>query len=386
MEMKHFAKTAAAAIVAAGLAACDGSDKFHIEGSISGAKDSVLYFENMSLEGPVKLDSVKLTESGGFSFSDKTGGAPEFYRLRIADRIINLAADSTETITVKADYSTMATGYDVEGSDDCRRIKELAVRQIALHQKAMALDRDRALNYEERMDSLMRMVAAYKEEVKRDYIFPDPKAASSYFALFQTLGDFLIFNPRNNRDDIRVFAAVATGWDTFYPGAVRGENLHNIAIEGMKTERIVTAGQNKAIDPAKVTEAGLIDIRLTDNKGRDRSLTELRGKVVLLDFHAFAMGDSPARILTLRELYNKYHDRGLEIYQVSADTDEHFWKQQTAALPWICVRDDNGPAAQCLALYNVRSVPEFFLIDRNNTLISRSVQIKDLEAEIEKLL
>lgn len=386
MEMKHFAKTAAAAIVAAGLAACDGSDKFHIEGSISGAKDSVLYFENMSLEGPVKLDSVKLTESGGFSFSDKTGGAPEFYRLRIADRIINLAADSTETITVKADYSTMATGYDVEGSDDCRRIKELAVVQIALHQKAMALDRDRAPNYEERMDSLMRMVAAYKEEVKRDYIFPDPKAASSYFALFQTLGDFLIFNPRNNRDDIRVFAAVATGWDTFYPGAVRGENLHNIAIEGMKTERIVTAGQNKAIDPAKVTEAGLIDIRLTDNKGRERSLTELRGKVVLLDFHAFAMGDSPARILTLRELYNKYHDRGLEIYRVSADTDEHFWKQQTAALPWICVRDDNGPAAQCLALYNVRSVPEFFLIDRNNTLISRSVQIKDLEAEIEKLL
>ena len=302
MEMKHFAKTAAAAIVAAGLAACDGSDKFHIEGSISGAKDSVLYFENMSLEGT------------------------EFLRLRIADRIINLAADSTETITVKADYSTMATGYDVEGSDDCRRIKELAVRQIALHQKAMALDRDRALNYERRMDgngSLMRMVAAYKEEVKRDYIFPDPKAASSYFALFQTLGDFLIFNPRNNRDDIRVFAAVATGWDTFYPGAVRGENLHNIAIEGMKTERIVTAGQNKAIDPAKVTEAGLIDIRLTDNKGRERSLTELRGKVVLLDFHAFAMGDSPARILTLRELYNKYHDRGLEIYQVSADTDEH---------------------------------------------------------------
>lgn len=50
------------------------------------------------------------------------------------------------------------------------------------------------------------------------------------------------------------------------------------------------------------------------------------------------------------------------------------------------MRDDNGPAAQCLALYNVRSVPEFFLIDRNNTLISRSVQIKDLEAEIEKLL
>lgn len=386
MNMRHLAKTAAAVILAAGLASCDSGGKFHIEGNIGGAEDSVLYFENMSLEGPVKLDSVKLSGSGEFDFSGKTAGAPEFYRLRIADRIINLSADSTETITVKADYNTMATGYEVEGSDNCRRIKELAVKQIALHQRVMALDKNSSLTYDVRMDSLLNMVAAYKEEVKRDYIFPDPKAASSYFALFQTLGDLLIFNPRSNRDDIRVFAAVATGWDTFYPGSVRGENLHNIALEGMKTERIVAAGQNKSIDPAKVTEAGLIDIRLTDNKGRERSLTELKGKVVVLDFHAFAMSDSPARILTLRELYNKYHDRGLEIYQVSADTDEHFWKQKTAALPWICVRDEEGPNARCLTMYNVRSIPEFFLIDRNNTLVSRSGQIKNLEAEIEKLL
>lgn len=386
MNMRHLAKTAAAVIVAAGLAACDSGEKFHIEGNIGGAEDSVLYFENMSLEGPVKLDSVKLSGSGEFKFSGKTAGAPEFYRLRIADRIINLSADSTETITIKTDYNTMATGYEVEGSDNCRRIKELAVKQIALHQRVMALDKNSSLTYNMRMDSLLNMITAYKEEVKRDYIFPDPKAASSYFALFQTLGDILIFNPRSNHDDIRVFAAVATGWDTFYPGSVRGENLRNIALEGMKTERIVAAGQNKSIDPAKVTEAGLIDIRLTDNKGRGRSLTELKGKVVVLDFHAFAMSDSPARILTLRELYNKYHDRGLEIYQVSADTDEHFWKQKTASLPWICVRDDNGPGAQCLTLYNVQSIPEFFLIDRNNTLVSRSGQIKNLEAEIEKLL
>lgn len=384
--MKHLAKTVAAIIATAGLAACNDSGKFHIEGNIEGAKDSVLYFENMSLEGPVKLDSVKLGESGEFSFSGKTEGAPEFYRLRIADRIINLAADSTETITVKADYDVMATGYEVDGSDDCRRIKELATKQIDLHRRAQALDRNPDLNYEERIDSLLKMVAGYKEDVKTNYIFKDPKAASSYFALFQTLGDFLIFNPRSNRDDIRVFAAVATGWDTYYPGAVRGENLHNIAIEGMKTERIVTGGQEQTLDPAKVSEAGLIDIRLTDNKGRQRSLTELKGKVVLLDFHAFAMSDSPARILTLRELYNKYHDRGLEIYQVSADADEHFWKQQTAALPWICVRDVDGPSAHCFTMYNVRSVPEFFLIDRGNTLVGRSVQIKSLEEEIEKLL
>jgi hypothetical protein len=107
---------------------------------------------------------------------------------------------------------------------------------------------------------------------------------------------------------------------------------------------------------------------------------------VLLDFHVFALEDSPARILMLRELYNKYQAQGFEVYQVSLDTDEHFWKQQTAALPWVSVRDADGVQSQRLLLYNIQSIPEFFLIDRGNNLVKRSAQIKDLEAEIRKLL
>jgi len=107
---------------------------------------------------------------------------------------------------------------------------------------------------------------------------------------------------------------------------------------------------------------------------------------VLLDFHVFALEDSPARILMLRELYNKYHAQGLEIYQVSLDPDEHFWKQQTAALPWINVRDADGIGSQRLMMYNIQAVPDFFLIDRGNNLVKRAAMIKDLEAEIKKLL
>ena len=136
----------------------------------------------------------------------------------------------------------------------------------------------------------------------------------------------------------------------------------------------------------KAVEAGVLDIALTDNKGQLRHLTDLKGKVVLLDFHVFALEDSPARILTLRELYNKYQAQGFEVYQVSLDPDEHFWKQQTAALPWVSVRDADGVQSQQLMLYNVQTVPDFFLIDRDNNLVKRAAQIKDLEAEIKKLL
>ena len=385
MNIRKLLSATAIVAVALAFAACQ-EKKFHVEGSIANAKDSTLYFENMSLQGPVTVDSVKLDEDGAFSFSDKCPEAPEFYRLRIAGQIINVSIDSTETVNVKASMPDMAKNYEVSGSEQCSKIRTLALKQIELQNRAIAIERNIDLGTEVAADSINKLVTAYKEEVKRDFIFQEPKAASSYFALFQAIGPYLLFNPRTSKADIKVFAAVATSWDTFYPGAERGENLHNIAIEGMKTERIVAAEQNAKIDASKVSEAGIIDIKLRDNKGVERSLTQLKGKVVLLDFHVFAMDESPKRILMLRELYNKYHAQGLEIYQVSLDTDEHFWKQQTSALPWISVIDPASVNSQTLVLYNVQSVPDFFIIDRSNTLVKRAANVKDLDAEIGALI
>ena len=383
--MKHTWKAALAIMAAMTIASCDNK-KFNVEGQIENAKDSVLYFENVGLEGINVLDSVKLGESGSFSFSQEAPAAPEFYRLRVHGQIINVSIDSTETVSVKAQYPQMATQYEIEGSENCLKIKELALKQIALQSRAIAIQGNRQLGVDEANDSILKLISDYKNDVKTNYIFKEPMKAYSYFALFQTIGNWLIFNPRTDKDDIKVFAAVATSWDTYYPHAERGQNLHNIAIEGMKNQRLVEAQQNKTIDPSIVQEAGVLDIALEDNKGQMRHLTDLKGKVVLLDFHVFAMDESPARILMLRELYNKFQAQGFEIFQVSLDPDEHFWKQQTAALPWVNVRDENGVQSQQLMLYNVQAIPDYFLIDRGNNLIKRAVQIKDLEAEIQKLL
>lgn len=374
------------ALMAAMLTSCDNR-KFHIDGTVTEAKDSVLYLENMSLDGPVVVDSVKLDDKGSFSFSEKAPDAPEFYRLRIAGQIINLSVDSTETIKIKAAYPSMATGYTVEGSAECATIKELALKQIDLQNRVIAVQNNPNLGYDLTRDSIGRLMEAYKDEIKRNYIYKAPMRASSYFALFQTLGNMLIFNPRESAEDVKAFAAVATSWDTYHPNALRGKNLHNIAIEGMKDVRIM---RNKmaaqGIDASKVHVSNIIDISLLDNKGNRRSLTDLKGKVVLLDFHVFGARESTKRIMQMREIYNKYHSRGLEIYQVSLDPDEHFWKTQTAALPWISVRDPQGLQSQNLASYNVTSIPTFFLIDRNNEVKKRDAQITDIDAEINALL
>ena len=380
--MKKYVIAALAALI---MVSC-GEKKFHVEGHITNAKDSVLYFENLSLTGPEVIDSAKLGDDGAFSFAGNPNEAPEFYRLRIADQIISLSIDSTETVTVQAQYPQMASQYEVSGSENCAKIKELALLQMDLQHRAMVVSRDPSLSVDQVNDSVLSMIKAYKTDIKTRYIFPNPDKAYAYFALFQTLGNMLLFNPRTDRDDIKVFAAVATSWDAYWPTAERGKNLHNIAIEGMRNVRIADAENARSIDPSKVQVAGLIDIALPDNHGKTRHLTELKGKVVLLDFHVFAMDESPARILLLRELYNKYHAQGFEIYQVSLDGNEHFWKQQTAALPWISVRDEKGINSTTLTMYNVQGVPEFFLIDRGNNIIGRMQDIKDVEQAIRNLL
>lgn len=391
MKISKIFSIAAIALAAMSMVSCNNK-KFHVTGEISNAKDSTLYFENMSLNGPVVLDSVKLDKDGNFSFDGKAPKAPEFYRLRIAGQIINVSIDSTETVSINGAYPTMASKYEVKGSENCSKIKELAILQLKLQANVNSIINNPNLGTDAVEANVSQLLEAYKNNIKRNYIFKEPMKASSYFALFQTvvLGNTqsLIFNPRNNKEDIKVYAAVATSWDTYYPKAERGLNLHNIALQGMKDVRIIQAEQQQKqqIDASKVSVTGIIDIALNDNKGHVRKLSDLKGKVVLLDFHMFAGEGSLKRIMMLRELYNKYHAQGFEIYQVSVDPDEHFWKTQTAEIPWISVRDEDGTNSQVLAQYNVQSIPTFFIIGKDNVLKKRDAQIKDLDAEIKSLL
>ena len=392
MKITKLYSAAVIMVAALALTSCNNK-KFHINGNITEAKDSMLYLENISLNGPVKIDSVKLGEDGAFDFQENAMDSitPDFYRLRIANQTINLSIDSTETVTVKAAYPQMSYKYEVEGSENCNTIKELSLKQMLLQSNINGIVKNPNIGVDSVDGIVARMLNEYKQDIKTNYIFKAPMQASSYYALFQTIQlgntNSLIFNPRNNKEDVKVFAAVATSWDTYYPGAERGKNLHNIAIEGMKDIRIIEnqMAQQK-IDASKVQVNGCIELALQDNKGQVRRLSDLKGKVVLLDFHAFASSESTKRIMMLRELYNKYHAAGLEIYQVSVDPDEHFWKTSTAALPWISVRDENGIQGKSLTLYNVQSIPTFFLIDRNNTLQARDAQIKDIDAAIKNLL
>ena len=384
--MKNILKTIVASIFVVGITVLMSvcvKEMLHVEGAIGNAKDSILYFEHNGLTGFTTVDSVKLDAKGAFSFASDKVNNPEFYRLRIAGQIINIAIDSTETVKVDAKYPQMATDYSVNGSYENEKIKQLALKQINLQAQCQALYSEQP----QAADSLVQqLIQAYKYDVSRNYIFKEPMKAYSYFALFQYIvvnnEARLIFNPAVDPEDNKVFGAVATSWDTYFPNSERGQNLHNITIKGMRDNRIAAA--NKQNIQIEAEETGVIDLPLRDNKGNMHHLTDLRGKVVLLDFHAFSLPDSPEYIMQMRELYDKYHAKGLEIYMVSLDENEHFWKESVATLPWINVYDNTGISEAYTSA--ATATPIIYLIDRSNTVVRNPAQIKNLPKEIEALL
>ena len=222
------------ALAALGLSACNSEPKFKVEGEISGADGKMLYLEASALEGIVPLDSVKLKGNGTFAFKQVRPVSPEFYRLRVDDKVINFSIDSTETVRLDAPYADFSTAYTVEGSANSVKIKELTLKQMQLQNNVNALIQSmqaRQIGADVFEDSLAALMKSYKDEVKINYIFAAPNTASAYFALFQKLNNYLIFDPLNNKDDVKCFAAVATSLNNYYPHADRSKNLNKIVIK-----------------------------------------------------------------------------------------------------------------------------------------------------------
>ncbi|MBQ3781743.1 MAG: redoxin domain-containing protein [Bacteroidaceae bacterium] len=381
--MKKFLFLFAAVLL---LAACSTSPKFHVQGTIEDAEGEMLYLEAMTLEGIVVSDSVRLKADGRFEFSEsKTVENPEFYALRVGQQRIHFSIDSTETLTFTAKMPLMARDYTVSGSAVAQEIRDISVAQQQLQEQIHQLEFNEVI-LGENFDTIHTLIADYKERMKRDYILKHPQQASAYFAVCQSLtyrnSTFRLFDAVSERDDAKCYAAVATAWDGRWPDAERTIQLCNMAIKGMENTAPPTK-REVIIDEDKITETGIIDVELPDINGTQRRLSDLRGHVVLLDFTMYGAKESAARTRAMRELYNKYKERGLEIYQVSLDDDIHFWKFSCENLPWVCVHETDGRATTS---YAINSLPTYFLINRDNEIVVRSEMVRDLETELLKLL
>ncbi|RKU12655.1 hypothetical protein C6501_10715 [Candidatus Poribacteria bacterium] len=109
-----------------------------------------------------------------------------------------------------------------------------------------------------------------------------------------------------------------------------------------------------------------------DIDGNSISLTDYRGKVVLLDFWAVWCGPCLGEIPNIKEVYEKYHDKGFDVIGVSFDKDEAVVREfiKEKEIPWRQILDSGGFKGVFAEQYGVRGIPAPFLIDRNGKVIS----------------
>ncbi|MBK5722670.1 AhpC/TSA family protein [Dysgonomonas sp. Marseille-P4677] len=367
----------------------DKKNQFVIDGSVANADTTMLYLEKRTLTETTVIDSIKLDKEGNFKFSKARLDYPEFYLLRLAGQTINLAVDSTETITVKAQKDAFATEYTIEGSNASAKIKDVVLDQNKLSKSFSDLSKkyeNKEISQDQYTTLVVEAVNEYKEKA-RDLIYSDYTSPAAYFALFQKVDNYLIFDPYDKKD-IAVFQAIATIWDSQYPNSPRTANLKSFTLAALSELRKAnnqTAAFDKIANTQKTESSAYYDINLPDMHNKNISLSSLKGKVVILDFTAYQTDFSPAHNILINKAYSKYKG-SVEVYQVSFDSDVHVWQNSAVNLPWICVRDQKSLASDLLAKYNIQGLPSVFLVNKQGEIVKRILSTDDLSVEVQKLL
>ena len=356
--MKLNSKIVGLLLLVASLVACQHTPSFQVNGVIANAEGKTLYLEHTALVKTTIVDSCVLGEKGDFALNAPAPEYPDFYRLRVANLSLPLAVDSNETISVFATCDSLPLTSSINGSE-----QSLTMAQL----RATARNASR--------ENL--------REAAKNVIVANPKSLAAYYALFLKLQGESIWNILDPADR-RMYQAVATSFNTWMPNYERSKALYNQVRDVLSAERAV---KQQVIVSQMISEAenAFLDITLTDDNGKSQSLENLKGKVVVLDFSAIEMEQSKGYIFELRDLYNAYNKRGMEIYSVSLDRNKLLWEDGVLNLPWINVYAGEK-AGEVLVRYNVQTLPTLFLLDRKGNVQGRYSDFKALEADINKYL
>lgn len=340
------------------LIGCQNTPTFTIEGTITHANGETLYLEHTGLVKTTALDSCVLDANGDFKLHAVAPEHPDFYRLRIASQSLPLAIDSTEIIAITASRDSLSHTLAIEGSDN-----SLAIAQLRATARTASREQLR--------------------EHAKTIIVTNPRSLAAYYAVFLKQGGQYIWHIFDAADR-RMYQAVATSFNVWMPNYERTKALYAQVTDILKAEREMQqqAAMRQLINDAENT---VLDISLTDDNGITQSLTDLRGKLIVLDFSAIEMEQSQGYIFELRELYNRYHNRGVTIYSVSLDRNKLLWEDGVVNLPWTNVYAGEQ-AIEVMTRYNVQSIPTLFLLDRKGNVQGRYTNFEQLDADIRKHL
>jgi hypothetical protein len=278
-------------------------------------------------------------------------------------------------------------GYTVEGSTESALVRE--VKNI-LGFGIAKLDSLATLHSKTTAKNLQQTIAVeYTKEyqnIKRkqiEFVVRNSGSLAAIYALNQRLpGDVVLFGGDR---DIVYFRMVAEAVEKTYPTSPYLSSL-KATIEAYDS----AIALNEKIDEAMQAPASFPEIELPDIYGKPQSLTQIQeDKVVLLDFWSVADESALFRHADYKELYNRYHNKGFEIYGVSFDRAREPWLKaiEEKELDWVHVSAVNYWDNKARHDYAVNSIPANFLVDcSTGKIIAKGLRGEQVAEKIGELL
>jgi thiol-disulfide isomerase/thioredoxin len=333
-----------------------------IKGNIANGGGLKIYFDRMTLDASVEsLENTTIEGNGNFKIT-LSDIKPSPYRMRIGQKMMLLFLEGKEvTVEVKANLSTMDNlDYTVANSANTTAFIKI---------------------FKELKDKASK--GGEKEFVENIANFVDT-TSHPLVGLYLTASNLDTRRYQYPSLPMEVLLAIHQRANTKYKAAYSDSDLlaeHNQIISQIRMQVKQQSVKVGVVPP---------DITMQSPDGKTYSLSQLKGKVVLLDFWASWCGPCRRTNPELVRIYNKFKDQNFTVFSVSLDRNAQSWRQAIFKdnLTWEYHVSDlqywNSTAAK---LYNVTSIPRTFLINKDGTVAAMNLMPgAQLEQAIQKLL
>lgn len=381
MNMLRFCRVLAFSAASLFAMACGRTAR--IDAVISDAPSSDIVVKMLNVNAFDVLDTVALDEAGKLSYKvqlDK--GQIEFiYLYHGGKRIVSLLLKGGDKVTVVAD--TLGC-YTVDGSEESAKLAQVEQDYAAALKKMtrMSYDIENAADAGEavamRQALAQEYISYYRNRVK--YLMENSRSMTVVPVLYQTFGSNLpVFAQPTDAIHFKNMAdSLALSYpDSRYVKALRKEVERRMG--RLELDALINSAEQIAYP----------EIELPDVNGQKRKLSEVDSKVVIIQFWtATNLEQKLFNVDVFKPLYEEFHDKGLEIYQVSLDADKVLWAQtvKQQAHPWISVCDSRGTASPFAASYNLQILPSMFVIADGALVDGEVVDEASLKKLVRRLL
>ena len=339
-----------------------------IKGKIEGIKKGRLYL--IAQAGEEKRDTLGFCDFKKGKFELKaTADEPKFAQLMVEGFSGGFTLFAEPGVTYKALLSEGDNFYIKGGklNDDYTAHMELSDSLRTVVTGLQARYDDCRANKKFRSASLvndtLRRAQEKQREVTKKFLDSNDNVISAY-----TIYSNILMRDAGLKETRALYNSMGEGAKASQFGRIIKERIDRIA---------KTAGGAKAPD-----------FTLNDINGNPVTMSEVKGKIKIIDFWASWCGPCRLNNPALKKLYDEYHEKGLEIIGVSLDTKKNAWEQaiEKDGLSWINISSLKGWKCDVIRLYNVTGVPALFILDEYNNIIATGLRGEQLKQFLQENL